>query len=57
MKLHPIIRMLLRCLFAAMTLALAGCATLAEEDPNTQQTPWASPATWEGQIPGMPNQR
>jgi hypothetical protein len=49
--------MLLRCLFAAMTLALAGCATLAEEDPNTQQTPWASPATWEGQIPGMPNQR
>jgi hypothetical protein len=38
--------------------ALAGgCATLKEEDPNSQQTPWAGPASWEGTIPGMPAPR
>jgi hypothetical protein len=36
-------------------LALGGCAIL-EEDPNEQQIPWATPANWEGQVPGMPNQ-
>ena len=32
----------------------SGCRTLAEEDPNEQQIPWATPADWEGQMPGMP---
>lgn len=36
-------------------LALSGCASLLEEDPNEQQIPWATPANWEGQLPGMPN--
>ena len=34
-------------------LALGGCAVL-NEDPNEQQLPWAQPANWEGQVPGMP---
>lgn len=34
---------------------LSGCRSLAEEDPNEQQLPWATPADWEGQMPGMPN--
>lgn len=33
-----------------------GCASLLEEDPDSQQLPWASPAQWENTIPGMPNQ-
>ena len=32
----------------------SGCRSLAEEDPNEQQIPWATPADWEGQLPGMP---
>jgi hypothetical protein len=32
----------------------AGCASLMEEDPNDQQLPWATPADWEGTLPGMP---
>ena len=39
--------------FAAAMLALGGCAIL-EEDPNEAQIPWATPANWEGQVPGMP---
>jgi hypothetical protein len=35
---------------------LSGCRSLAEEDPADQQLPWATPANWEGQMPGMPNQ-
>lgn len=41
--------------FIMGVLALGGCAIL-EEDPNEQQIPWATPANWEGQVPGMPNQ-
>ncbi|MEY3001560.1 MAG: hypothetical protein RL648_1774 [Verrucomicrobiota bacterium] len=54
MKRNPktIWTILLTC--AAM-LALSGCASLLEEDPNEQQIPWATPANWEGQLPGMPN--
>jgi hypothetical protein len=35
-------------------LFLSGCRSLAEEDPNDQQLPWATPAGWEGRLPGMP---
>jgi uncharacterized protein YceK len=42
-------------LFALSLVALSGCASLLEEDPNEQQIPWATPANWEGQLPGMPN--
>jgi hypothetical protein len=35
-------------------IAFSGCASLLEEDPNEQQIPWATPADWEGQVPGMP---
>lgn len=24
------------------------------EDQNEQQVPWSQPASWEGQVPGMP---
>ena len=40
-------------LFGAL-LALSGCTSLMEEDPNEAQIPWATPADWEGQVPGMP---
>jgi len=33
---------------------ISGCSTITEEDPNSQQTPWASPAGWENNVPGMP---
>lgn len=33
--------------------AMGGCAVL-NEDPNEAQLPWAQPANWEGQVPGMP---
>ena len=31
-----------------------GCRSLREEDPNEAQIPWATPADWEGTVPGMP---
>lgn len=37
-----------------MLAALGGCRNLMEEDPNDQQIPWATPADWENQMPGMP---
>jgi hypothetical protein len=46
--------LLLLALLACVAAALTGCRTLAEEDPNDQQIPWATPADWEGQLPGMP---
>jgi len=33
---------------------MTGCRSLVEEDPNEAQIPWATPADWEGQLPGMP---
>ena len=36
--------------------ALTGCRSLVEEDPNEAQLPWATPADWEGSLPGMPAQ-
>ena len=36
-------------------LALTGYRIL-EEDPNEAQIPWATPAQWEGTVPGMPTQ-
>mgnify|MGYP005847236253 CR=1 FL=1 len=33
---------------------LSGCRNIIEEDPNEAQIPWATPADWEGQVPGMP---
>lgn len=41
-------------LFGGLILALSGCTSLMEEDPNEQQIPWATPADWENQMPGMP---
>lgn len=46
------------CLAVLLSLSLfGGCASLMEEDENTQQTPWAGPADWEGTVPGMPSPR
>jgi len=52
---HAIACLVAFSLFLA-SLGLTGCASLAEEDPNSQETPWAAPAGWEGRVPGMPNQ-
>ncbi len=41
-------------LFGGLILTLSGCTSLMEEDPNEQQIPWATPADWENQMPGMP---
>ncbi|MCC5806145.1 MAG: hypothetical protein JJU00_07430 [Opitutales bacterium] len=35
-------------------LALSGCRTIADEDPDKQEIPWSQPAPWEGTVPGMP---
>lgn len=35
--------------------SLTGCRSIVEEDPNEAQIPWATPADWEGQLPGMPS--
>lgn len=48
-------KLFLFCLLAAGLAGLTGCTSLMEEDPNEQQIPWATPADWEGQLPGMPN--
>jgi hypothetical protein len=45
---------LLLCLLVAGLACLTGCRSLVEEDPNEAQIPWATPADWEGQMPGMP---
>lgn len=47
-------KLLLPCLIIIGILSLTGCTNLMEEDPNEQQIPWATPADWEGQVPGMP---
>lgn len=47
-------KILLTCALLAALAALAGCTSLVEEDPNEAQIPWATPADWEGQVPGMP---
>lgn len=44
----------LACLLMVVLAGLSGCRSLAEEDPNEAQIPWATPADWEGQVPGMP---
>jgi len=38
-------------------LGVTGCRSLIEENPEDQQLPWATPAGWEGTIPGMPTKR
>jgi hypothetical protein len=45
---------LLLCFLIAGLASLTGCRSLVEEDPNEAQIPWATPADWEGQMPGMP---
>lgn len=48
---------LLQILLLGSVLAgLTGCTNILEEDPNEAQIPWATPANWEGTVPGMPNQ-
>lgn len=49
-------------IFSFLTILLSlslftGCASLFNEDPDAQQTPWAGPADWEGTVPGMPAPR
>ncbi len=44
-------------IFTALLLGVAGCRSLLEENPEDQQLPWATPADWEGTIPGMPTKR
>lgn len=43
-------------LLTAILAGLTGCTNIMEEDPNEAQIPWATPADWEGTVPGMPNQ-
>ena len=50
---------ILKTLLAILSLAaligtMTGCRSLVEEDPNEAQIPWATPADWEGTLPGMP---
>lgn len=55
MKRNRIFRNLLLAGFVCLLFgALAGCRSIVEEDPNEAQIPWATPADWEGQVPGMP---
>lgn len=44
-------------LLFSLSLFASGCASLFNEDPDAQQTPWAGPADWEGTVPGMPAPR
>jgi len=48
-------RILALGLLTALVAGITGCRSLVEEDPNEAQLPWATPADWEGQLPGMPN--
>ena len=41
-------------LLAASAFIFTGCTNILEEDPNEAQIPWATPADWEGTVPGMP---
>lgn len=49
-------RAILALLLAATTALLgAGCRTVAEDDSNAaDQLPWNTPASWEGQVIGVP---
>ena len=49
-------QLILSLVFVAGLLALSGCTNILEEDPNEAQIPWATPANWEGTVPGMPAQ-
>jgi hypothetical protein len=49
-----IIKLFLSLALFGTLLAISGCRSLVEEDPNAAQIPWATPADWEGQVPGMP---
>lgn len=46
--------LILLTLLAVAFFGLSGCRSIVEEDPNEAQIPWATPADWEGQMPGMP---
>ena len=51
-----IIKQLFLTFFLLTSLvAFSGCTNILEEDPNEQQIPWATPADWEGTVPGMPS--
>lgn len=41
-------------IIGGLLLGLSGCRNIMEEDPKEQQIPWATPADWENQMPGMP---
>lgn len=49
-------RAILALLLAATTALLStGCRTVAEDDENAvDQLPWNTPASWEGQVIGVP---
>ena len=47
-------RLLLALFLIKGLLFLSGCSSLMEEDPNDASLPWATPADWEGTVPGMP---
>ncbi|HSH09650.1 MAG TPA: hypothetical protein VK995_04645 [Oceanipulchritudo sp.] len=48
-------QLILCLLLIAGLVATSGCTNIMEEDPNAAQLPWATPANWEGTVPGMPN--
>ena len=47
-------QLFLSLLLVAAICALSGCTNIMNEDPNAAQIPWATPADWEQQVPGMP---
>lgn len=47
-------KLLLSMLLTSLAFAISGCTTLREENPEDHQLPWATPANWEGTLPGMP---
>ena len=49
-------RIFLTLVLTTGLFAMSGCTNLMEEDPNEAQIPWATPAGWEGTVPGMPAQ-
>jgi uncharacterized protein YceK len=48
-------QLFLALLLVTGLLVFSGCSSIMEEDPNAQQIPWATPADWEGTVPGMPS--
>jgi hypothetical protein len=47
-------RLIILCSALLGVALLSGCTNLMKEDPEDSPVPWATPANWENQVPGMP---